>query len=429
MVKYDDFILEQKIYNLMLESKIQFSSGFISAISSISNPLAKEILALNGTESDDVKQNYVDVDLSSNDKVTFIQDKKAKQLVKGSEEIFILSDTSKHLKSKDFETKRGEEKNREIYNLLGVDIDKVNKASNGKEIKITKELASPFDADKIYCAYKSTEGDFIGVINKVGITQNDAFKKLWSVSSRSTIRIGRMVAALLPLIKKKFTDAQVEKFVNEYKGVMEVLNNAFSKFDIVSGDDIYNFYQASNYSIKRGQLSNSCMAGAKPSWLYIYTANPDVVQMVILYDDSGSIVDGKYKSEKIKGRALLWKTDNGYSLMDRIYTISDSDIGLFEKFATRNGWWSKSGYSESIVMMKKGEEKKQEVVIVSLKKWEKNYPYLDTLCYFNSKTGKLSSDSGAIKSDWSLGNTDGSYYDGDMNDQDDDYYNDDDDDH
>ena len=411
MVKYDDFILEQKVYNLILESRLQFSKEFVNAVSSISSPLAKAILTLNGTESDEVKQNYIDIDLGSDDKVTFIQDKKAKQLTKGSEEIFTLTDSQKHLKSKDFETKRGEEKNREIYKLLEVDIDNVNKASNGDEIKITKELASPFDKDKIYCAYQSIKDPKkIGVINKDGVSESDAFKKLWSISSRSSIRIGRLVAALLPLIGKKFNDSQVEKFVNEYKAVIGVLNDAFSKFDVVSGKDIHNFYKASNYSEDDGQLGSSCMAGAPKDWLYIYTANPDVVQMAILYDDSGSIVEDKYKSKKIKGRAILWTTDNGYKFMDRIYTNNDSDIELFKKFATRNGWWYKIGGGNEVVMGK-GEERKDEKIVVTLKKWHEEYPYLDTLNFFNSDTGKISNNPHEINADRQLGSTDGSYED------------------
>lgn len=411
MIKYDDFILEQNIYNLVLESKMQFSKQLISAISSISSPLAKAIVGLNGIESDEVKQNYIDIDLESEDKVTFIQDKKAKQLTKGSEEVFTLSNSEKHLKYKDFDTIRGEEKNREIYKLLGVDMEKVNKASNGDEIKITKELASPFDPEKIYCAYQSIKDPKkIGVINKDGVSQNDVFKKLWSVSSRSSIRIGRLVAALLPLIGKKFNDSQVEKFVNEYKAVIGVLNNAFSKFDVVSGKDIHSFYKASNYSQDGGQLGSSCMSSAPKDWLYIYTANPDVVQMVILYDDGGAIVDGKYKSKKIKGRAILWTSDDGYKFMDRIYTNNDSDIDLFKKFSTRNGWWYKiSGGNE--VSMGKGEERKDDKVVVTLKKWYESYPYLDTLNFFNSNTGKISGNPHEINADRQLGSTDGGYDD------------------
>jgi hypothetical protein len=45
----------------------------------------------------------------------------------------------------------------------------------------------------------------------------------------------------------------------------------------------------------------------------------------------------KNTSDKIKGRAILWKTDKGM-FMDRIYTAHDSDLNLFKEFATKSNF-------------------------------------------------------------------------------------------
>ena len=140
------------------------------------------------------------------------------------------------------------------------------------------------------------------------------------------------------------------------------------------------------------------MADVPDSWLYIYRANPDVCNLVILYDENGKIADGKYKSNKIIGRALLW-------------TTRDSDIDLFKKFADRNGWWSKRNQnSGSSFMIEKGNESKNNVpIIVDLQKWDDEFPYLDSLMYFNNGTGELSNDGESIKANYMLQSTGGGY--------------------
>ena len=51
----------------------------------------------------------------------------------------------------------------------------------------------------------------------------------------------------------------------------------------------------------------------------IYIENPDVCQLLIFTDPN----------DKLLGRALLWKLEDGSNYMDRIYTNRDSYIELF----------------------------------------------------------------------------------------------------
>lgn len=390
MLMYSNFILEQKIYSLFLESKVQFSKNFMSILSSMDNPIAKSILGLQDQDKD-VTQNYIDSDLKSIDMITFIQDRRAKQLTKDKEDNFkIIKD--QHLKVSDFQTEEGEAQNTEIYRLLDLDIKKANRAETGTEVKVIKKIVSPYNSSKTYCSYVSLDSKYNGVINVEALIPSDeVFAQLWSVS-RNSMRIGRLVRSLLPLTGKKFTDSEIEKFVNEYKSVVNIMNDAFSKFDIVSNDDVIHFYNISNYASEDGTLGSSCMADVPDSYLYIYANNPDVCKLVILYDDKGSLKDGKYKSTKIMGRALLWKTTDGTMFMDRIYTVNQNDEELFKKFAARNGWWCKKtqNSSDTFTAEKGSESKDKPEYVVQLTDWDDNFPYIDTLCYLNSKTGKLS---------------------------------------
>ena len=395
MLKYDDFLIEKTIYNLLLESKVEFSDNFISILNAMDSPIAKAVLSLRNQDKD-VTQNYIDADIKStgpHPMITFIQDRRAKQITKDRESIWKLINTGKHLKTSDFKSETGKEQSVEIFRLLGLNIEESKKANPNDEVVITSEIVSPFDSTKTYCAYQGiTDPTAKSVINKEGLKQDDITRELWS-TNRNPIRIGRWVRSILPLTGKSFNDADVEKFVNEYKSVLEVMNDAFSKFDVVSGDQIYHFYHDDQYSQIRGTLGNSCMAGVPPKCLYIYTDNPEVCQLVILYDNNGQIVDGKYKSRKIIGRALLWKLTDGEMYMDRIYTVNQSDEDLFKKFAERNGWWAKEYQNSSTdFRMVKGKASKTEIIKVQLKNWDDYFPYVDSIPYFDDTKGILTND-------------------------------------
>jgi len=158
-------------------------------------------------------------------------------------------------------------------------------------------------------------------------------------------------------------------------------------------------------------LGNSCMSVVDYDYFDIYCDNDDVCSLVILYGEEGEMKDGKFKGEKIRGRALLWKTDQGDMFMDRIYYNNDSDVNLFKQYAERNGWWCKKNQnSESNFYAVKGSESKSPTYIVTLKHVNQDkYPYVDTLTYLNPKTGKLSNKKSPIDAKFELDDTDGEY--------------------
>ena len=169
------------------------------------------------------------------------------------------------------------------------------------------------------------------------------------------------------------------------------MNTAFLKFDVVKGDVIHYWYKSKN-TVMEGTLGNSCMIDKPTDCHYIYTENPDVVSMVVLYDDGGTILNGKYKSNRIQGRALLWKTNEGDIFMDKIYYVLDSQKELFKKFAESQGWWSKRENNGNCVFdVIKGEEIKSRVTYtVTLREWDWGFPYMDSLIYFNERSGVIS---------------------------------------
>jgi len=411
MLKYGNFILEKVIYDLILESKIEFSKSFLGILGSIKHPIAQDILSLQSQDKT-VNYNYIDVDLKSNDEITFIQDARAQRMTKDVENIYKLTNTTKHLKTSDFKTEEGKNQNTEVYNLLGLNIEESKKAPQGSKIRVLSKLVSPYDSNKIYVAYECvTDNTMKAVININGIEEDtDIFQKLWT-TNRNPLRIGRFITAMLPLTGKTYSDSEKEKFVSEWKSILGVMNNAFVKFAVVQGYEIHRLYQSDNYEEEEGTLGSSCMAQASSDMLEIYTDNPEVCKMVVKWSDNGQFVNGVFQSDKIVGRALLWTTTSGDIFMDRIYTIDSSDEELFKKYAESNGWWSKgSQNSSSNFTAVRGSESKNPVYVVQLlRSYDDEDPYLDTLCYLNDNTGKLSNKYYEIGANKLLNDTDGGY--------------------
>jgi hypothetical protein len=268
------------------------------------------------------------------------------------------------------------------------------------------------------------------IINKSSLTiVDDRLNKVWN-TNRNPIKVGRLMTSILTASKIPFTQQDIEKFVNDYKSTIDILNNAFNRFDIVEGDDIVKWYEEDRYSEKTGPLGSSCMASAGESILELYS-NGKNVQLVILYDENGTIEDGKYKSDKICGRALLWKllphsTLPGSYFMDRIYTNNDSDVELYKKYADKMDWWCKKTQSSGVnFTAQKGSQTTENFkLFVYIGIQPDQYPYVDTIYYYDNKEYLLSNvqyDRGIFDADYILNDTEGGYEPIDQENQDDDY--------
>jgi hypothetical protein len=192
---------------------------------------------------------------------------------------------------------------------------------------------------------------------------------------RQDIKCGRIFSLILP----ELTGRDIEIMVNEYAAEIEYINNQYANFDIVDGDDIETYYNDDNYvDYERGTMHHSCMLNT--NYLDLYTQNPEVVRMLILKDDKDNT--------KIKGRALVWRLDNGKYFMDRVYTSNDKLTNLFIKYAIEKDWLFKENQSYGGSIIDK-DNNRIGSVSVYLDGYEYDtYPYLDTLYYF--KDGRLS---------------------------------------
>ncbi len=205
---------------------------------------------------------------------------------------------------------------------------------------------------------------------------------------RVNIKVGRLVYKLFDksLIQEYVSDFDVENFVNQYKSFFDQSN---SRLVIVEGEDIKKYYLDENYYFPdRGTLWNSCMRyRERQKFLDLYQVNSDKIKMLVLLTQKDEV-------ERVKGRALLWNHVQDGSgatmkIMDRIYTINDSDVIIFKRWARDNGYITKAyqNAKSQNVFDVDGEEK---IINLSVKLDNhklRYYPYLDTFQFYDEGKG------------------------------------------
>jgi len=387
-----------------MESKIEFSDKFINLISLIKrNRISKEILLLSKNKVDaEFTQNFIDVS-DIKDEVTFTPERKVKEYF--SKEIPI-----KYKVTRSGRYLTHNSSNNYLYNELGYKNNNPNREPYDPEvgtIGIIKAEAKSNRSSNRYAWFVTDNGKETVLNKSVLIPYDKRLELIWS-RYRSNIKIGRLIRSVLSAAKVEFTDKEIEDFVNSYKSVYDFSKDSFAKFKLVSGADIAFWYNIKNYESNSSTLGSSCMAEVPESWLDLYTKN-SCCSLLILFSDEGIINDGKYESKKIKGRALVWKTEQGDIFMDRIYYNKDSDVNLFKNYADSHGWWSKTIQNSSYDFnVNNGAVSKKPNYTIQLEtaKFE-NYPYLDSLVYIDTESKKLCNNKAVINTNGMLDRTNG----------------------
>lgn len=225
-------------------------------------------------------------------------------------------------------------------------------------------------------------------------------KQIWKddedfVLGKQSVRIGKLINRLFP---KKYSDKEVEEFVNKVKALVE---RAGENISVVSGQDIAYWYSSDNYYSEDGNLGNSCMRYRRcHSYFGIYTDNPKVCKLIILTELG-----------KLKGRALLWKVDGEEFewFMDRQYTNFEHDVQKLRSYATSNGWAYRT-HNDHIYIRRitfNGEASNRDLKVNVKAKDYHEYPYMDTFkLYYPDKGELLNTDDG---NGYLLQSTDGGY--------------------
>lgn len=215
-------------------------------------------------------------------------------------------------------------------------------------------------------------------------------------AGRSRMKVGRLITKIFSeeMIKEfNITNSDVEEFVNSYKSFFSLDN---IEIKVIEGEEIKKWYLDHNYLQPNGSLVGplwkSCMRHRlKQPLLDIYCKNPDKVKLLVMLQKD---VDGQ---DKLRARALLWQdtrlssSSTPIKVMDRIYTIFDSDIFIFKDWARNNGYISK--YYQNSKSFPLFDVDGSETVLLLSTKLEKHvfelYPYLDTFQFYNVSEGEF----------------------------------------
>ena len=205
------------------------------------------------------------------------------------------------------------------------------------------------------------------------------------IDDRTEMRLGRFLRQLFPDI----TDDHIGLFLSEFESVLHNIEES-KNFSIIDGKEIKEYYKASNSDMK-STLGNSCMVNCL-NYLDIYCDNTDKVSLLIWKDSS-----------KIKGRALLWKMDDGSTYMDRVYYSEEWVLASFINKAIREEWcWNDGKGNISLDHTKLASLSKFTVTLKSSQ--YDLYPYMDTFKY---KSGNKFYARSIVGNYQLLGNTDG----------------------
>jgi hypothetical protein len=201
---------------------------------------------------------------------------------------------------------------------------------------------------------------------------------IYSIKSRNVTKIGKFVNKLL---KGKYSDSEIEKFVNEFKALTDDV-----EIDLVKGSDIHKCYNIDNYYSKENTLGASCMNNKPSSFFEIYEDNEDVCQMMVLKKD-----------DKILARALVWKldlvnnkkVDNYY--LDRQYAVNDYYVNVMINYAKEKGWYIRNSNNAVDIDIKSPDGKvgKYDMVVKINKSKYEYYPFMDTFIYLYTSNNTL----------------------------------------
>ena len=192
------------------------------------------------------------------------------------------------------------------------------------------------------------------------------------------------------------TDADIERFSNEYISIMKsTRSDKSSKIIEVKGEEIRKWYNLNNYAGPMGQLGSSCMADPnKRNFFDIYIDNNNQCSLLVLLNND----------DKLLGRALLWKLDESCDpfnkiedksqlslnfdkanhFMDRVYTINDSDANIFYNYAIQNNYIYRNTNNSKIKYFYNSSEIEKPILEVVLDTCHFDYyPYVDTLCWLD----------------------------------------------
>ena len=277
-------------------------------------------------------------------------------------------------------------------------------------------MSLEFANDLNYIA-PSDSNDKITYLPTNKFSEREGFDPFGEGIGRVKVKVGRFINKILPnhiMEKMNISNQDIEVFVNYYKSWFD---RSKYHLKVVEGEEIRTWYDEENYYTANGAaigtLWNSCMRYKKRlKFLDLYCKNPNVKMLVMLQDTD--------QGQKVRSRALLWESVNvvkdfsnslqdTIKVMDRIYSVYDSDVLTFKKWAYENDYipkFEQNAKSHQFFDIK-GEVVRIRCNVELSKSDYYYYPYLDTFPFYNYSDGVISNDEYGFSWDYKLVQADG----------------------
>lgn len=181
-----------------------------------------------------------------------------------------------------------------------------DESSDGYQCKMVSELIKCIRNDKIRMVAAAPD------IELDAVTYAECREDSWLEGRRLHTTLGRLIRRTYGFASDSINDKTLEEL--SYLLSAESVDVSNLPIQIVNGDKVQEAYG-------EDARWHSCMTGGEAFRAEIYVNNPDKVSMVI------------YNNE---ARALLWTTDEGIQVLDRIYPNSGKHVRIMQNWARAN---------------------------------------------------------------------------------------------
>jgi len=148
-----------------------------------------------------------------------------------------------------------------------------------------------------------------------GVSYSELPANKWYASKRRRTSIGRYIRQKMGVQGLAVDDHVLEQL--GYHLVNQVVDLQSLPIEVVSGEAITEAYAQGDTKW------HSCMTGEQSYFTEFYALNPERISLIIYAN---------------KARALLWTTDEGIQVMDRIYPNAGAHIYLMKRWAAAKGY-------------------------------------------------------------------------------------------
>jgi len=204
-------------------------------------------------------------------------------------------------------------------------------------------------------------GDVLNKMNEstLDVQPSEAKHELFSYTfkqKRYVTTLGRVITRQLGFDPQTYA-VLVTKLTNAYRAEVR---KAGLKFEIVYGADIVLAYDEE-------YAAHSCMTGSSSNLLGLYEYNPEVISML------------KFHSPDTRARAMMWKTTDKKTILDRIYPNDGWHVEAIFDWCKENKIIYRKCLGQAGGKIATSDDK-QHFVMVKPDDDEK-WPYLDTFRY------------------------------------------------